>query len=145
MLLAALSGLAAAATGDAAATARQPNLIFVMADGKTRLCLLVAAVCLCVSSVRHAGIVRPPDLGMNDVGYSDKTVVSPTIDAFAAGGIKLTNICVYLPLLCPSAQLSGNSDLPLDLPLVLFHRRLQVVRSFARDFHDGPLRSDARL
>ena len=68
LLSAALPGLAAAAAA-AGTTARQqqPNLIFVMAD----------------------------DLGSNDVGYSDKTVISPTIDAFAAGGIKLTNLYAY--------------------------------------------------
>ena len=52
---------------------------------------------------------------MNDVGYSDKTVVSPTIDAFAAGGIKLTNLCAYLPLLCSSAQLSFLATLTVLL------------------------------
>ena len=34
-------------------------------------------------------------LGTNDVGYSDKTVLSPTIDALAAGGIKLTSLYAY--------------------------------------------------
>lgn len=61
--------LAALAAASSAATApqQQPNLVFVMAD----------------------------DLGSNDVGYSDKTVLSPTIDAFAAGGIKLTNLYAF--------------------------------------------------
>eukprot|EP01043_Picozoa_sp_COSAG02_P053435 COSAG02_NODE_5897_length_3954_cov_1.799274_3_plen_781_part_00 len=66
-LLPGLTAAAAAATGTTVRQ-QQPNLIFVMAD----------------------------DLGSNDVGYSDKTVMSPTIDAFVAGGISLTNLYAYV-------------------------------------------------
>ena len=46
---------AAAGVGDGAAPKTQPHLVFVMAD----------------------------DLGSNDVGWSDPTVISPTIDRLA--------------------------------------------------------------
>ena len=36
------------------------------------------------------------DLGSNDVGWSDPTVLSPTIDALAMGGIRLPHTCAFL-------------------------------------------------
>jgi arylsulfatase A-like enzyme len=36
-----------------------------------------------------------PDLGANDVGWSDPTVISPTIDSLAYGGVRLTHLYAY--------------------------------------------------
>jgi hypothetical protein len=43
----------------------------------------------------HLTFVMADDLGANDVGWSDPTVLSPTIDALARGGIRLPHTYAY--------------------------------------------------
>ncbi len=91
---------------------------------KMKLLLLLLTLYLLISLVSgtrpHIVFILADDYGWNDIGYHGSEINTPTLDALAAGGVKLENYYVQ-PICTPSRSqlLSGRYQVIFLLLLLL--------------------------
>jgi arylsulfatase A-like enzyme len=81
---------------DAFATSNEHVVAYDFASSAMTLALLLLGSTGSASAIQpHIVFVMADDLGSNDVGWSDPTVLSPTIDGLAKTGIILSHLYAY--------------------------------------------------